>query len=358
MRPLVRAVLCTALALPTGAAGETDYTRLAAALVDEVLVPRYERHAESTAALEAVTRTLCANPDARALEAAHRAFHDAMDTWQAVSMFGFGPVNDVVGRARFQFWPDKRGTGARQLRRAIAAEDPSLLEPGALAGKSVALGDLQALERVLFSEPDALLVAGAYRCALAAAIAAYQAASAAELADEWTRPGGFRDLVHGAAEGNEAYFDARGPALDLFRGVVYALQSISAQKLGRPLGESLEEARPRRAESWRSRRSARNVIVNLDTVIALFATQGGFSDALREAESDPLAESIGSGLRDARGWIAALEAPLAEGVEQPAPRATLERVRAEIESLLVVVEGSVSIELALDVGFNESDGDG
>ena len=268
-------------AAPAGAESPIDHERLAIALVDSVVVPAYQDHATRTAALERAVAALCAAPGDAGLAAAQRAFHAAMDAWQAAAVFDLGPVSTGAGRARIQFWPDRRGTGARQLRRALATEDPSLLAPGALAEKSVALGDLQALERLLFDEPARLLEPASYRCALARAIAAHQAALASDLASAWTAPDGHRTAVVTAADGNDHYRDAREVALALFRSMVSMLESIVAQKLTRPLGDSLDEARPRRAESWRSERSAHNVVRNLDILIALFETPSSFHHSMR-----------------------------------------------------------------------------
>ena len=350
---LVLATLGTAVA-----AAEPDLERMSNALVDGVVIPGYERHAEAAAALAEAAAALCTGPDAESLEAAREAFHAAMDTWQAVSMFAFGPMNTLSGRARFQFWPDKRGTGARQLRAVVAGEDPSLLVPGALTGKSVALSDLQALEALLFDDEAALLAPGAYPCALVQAIAVHQAAIAADIVAAWTRPGGFRDTVRTASAGNAIYFDAAGPALDLFRSALMAIEMAADQKLGRPLGDAIGEARPRRAENWRSGRSTRNVVINLDTVIALFATPGGISEALAASGAEALAAGMVSGLTVARDRLAAVDVPLAEAVTLAPERTEIAWARDELLALLGVTRESVAAEIGLDAGFNSLDGDG
>ncbi|WP_280632249.1 imelysin family protein, partial [Bordetella pertussis] len=52
--------------------------------------------------------------------------------------------------------PDTRNVMARQVQAALAAADPALLAPGALAGRSVALQGLPALEFVLYGETGLL----------------------------------------------------------------------------------------------------------------------------------------------------------------------------------------------------------
>ena len=83
------------------------------------------------------------------------------------------------------FWPDRKGIGLKQVQAALAAKDPTAADAAQLAGKSVAMQGLGALEFVLFGT-GAETLAGtgdAYRCAYGAAIAANLDGIAAELDD-------------------------------------------------------------------------------------------------------------------------------------------------------------------------------
>ena len=62
-------------ALPAHALETADYERLNAALVDTVVVPGYERHALSTAALAESMERHCASPSTANLEGAQNAVH-------------------------------------------------------------------------------------------------------------------------------------------------------------------------------------------------------------------------------------------------------------------------------------------
>ena len=65
-----------------------------------------------------------------------------------------------------------------------------MLDPEQLAGKSVAVKDLQALERLLFQ-----VQRDAYTCGFAGAIARCQSGLAEEILHEWTKKGGFRQAA-------------------------------------------------------------------------------------------------------------------------------------------------------------------
>ena len=94
------------------------------------------------------------------------------------------------------FWPDRKGIGLKQVQAALADKDATAADPATLAGKSVAMQGLGALEFVLFGTGAETLAAtgDAYRCAYGAAIAGNLETIAAELDDAWQAPDGFAAL--------------------------------------------------------------------------------------------------------------------------------------------------------------------
>jgi uncharacterized protein len=257
MRGHLLPLLLVLLAAAMPARAESVLEDLNRQLTDTVIVPGYERFAAATATLEAAMAGFCEAPTPERLKDARRAFEQAMLAWQHVQPIVFGPVLSGARTSVIQLFPDRRGAIWRQLSQALAAKDPELLAPGGLEGKSVALTGFPALEQILYDDarlpaPEAAAADADYACALAAAIARNLAGIAAGVLDGWQRQGGFRDTVLTAAAGNDAYFTAEDASGDLLKSLHTALQSVIALKLEAPLGASLEEAKPRRAESWRS----------------------------------------------------------------------------------------------------------
>jgi len=334
-----------------------DYLRMASGVVDSVVVPVYRNHADSMQALVDAIATLCNAPSAARLEQARAQFRHAMHAWQRAQPITFGPVMDGAGQARIEFWPDKRGTGARQLRQALAGEDPSLLEPQALTFKSVALADMQALERVLFDDDETLLQPGGYRCRLALSIAQHQAALAQTILAEWTREGGYASMVKSADVGNDAYYEAKGAARDVFKSFSGTLLVTADAKLTRPLGESVEDARGKRAESWRSGRSLDNITANLETLRALFDAPQGLGDLLARANAAPVADGVSQRLAAIMDTARAIPVPLAEAVTDPVHRGQVVALRDDIQSLLHFTNEHVAASIDLSKGFNATDGD-
>jgi predicted lipoprotein len=361
-----RLLLLLLLALPaiaTPVQAQSVLESLNLALTDEVVVPGYRRFAEATRSLEAAMSGFCEDPTPQHLEGARQTFAQAMQAWQRVQPIVFGPIVSGARTSIIELFPDRRGAISRQLSRTLAAGDPELIALGGLEGKSVALTGFPALEQILYDDAR-LPVAQAsgadadYACALAAAIARNLAAVAAGALDDWERPGGFRDSVLTAAAGNDDYFAAEDASGDLLKSLHTALQSVIALKLEPPLGESLEQAKPRRAESWRSDLSLANVRANLETAEALYASPDGFGDALGAlTDQNQLDRAIREGFARAFAQLDAIGMPLQTAVEGPAARARVEALLAELRTLRLLVSQELAPALGLLVGFNAMDGD-
>jgi predicted lipoprotein len=353
------AILLTASA----ARAQSDYEALNRALTDEVAVPAYARMAHAMTSLREATAALCTDPNADRLGKAKDAFHAAMNAWQRAQPINFGPVTDGGRTARIAFWPDKNGTAARQVRRALKDQDPALIADGGLDGKSVALQNLATYERLVFgggpgtSSQMAPVPDDRYACALAAQIAAFQSRLAAEILEDWVKPEGFRDAILTAAAGNAHYTAAKQPATDFLKSLTGALDSIVQLKLERPLGKEVARARPQLAESWRSARSLDNILANLETARALYETPGAFGELLRASGAAALDDGL---RRDFAATIAvarAVTVPLRVAVGEPAHREKLVELLERLKSLRLLIAGPVASEIGLVVGFNALDGD-
>jgi uncharacterized protein len=354
---VVAALLATSATVSATSIAKGDYARFAGGLVDVVVVPAYLQHAESVGHLVVAMERLCVDPDASRLSAAREAFRRAMHAWQRARPIAFGPIAEGSGMARVQFWPDKRGTGARQIGKALAAEDPALLIPGALVTKSVALGDLQALERLLFDDDGLLMQPDGYRCQYAMAIARYQAELAQSLVNAWVEEGGHAQMVKTAANGNDEYFDTKEAAREFLKSYTATLAIIADLKLSRPMGDSIERARAKRAESWRSQQSMDNIIANIETLRALVDAPDGLADLLARAKEESLAEGLDGRLDQLERMARSLKVPLTDAIGDGEQRQRLIELRAQVQELGRFTDEVVAPKLELSKGFNATDGD-
>ena len=365
---------------------DADYAALARAVIDQVAIPVYAEYAQATKGLGPVIEAHCTGSSAADAAAVRTAFDETMDAWQRAWPFTFGPVMHGAGRARIAFWPDRRGSAARQMRTVLRARDEALLDVEKLAGKSVAIKDLQALERLLFAVPR-----DAYTCGLARTIARHQSELAAEILDAWIREDGFRQTALAAGGDNDQYADDAEVARDLMRSLTESLDAVIAQKLQAPLGgrrplarslgdsaarnrgcpdqrsgqaghgfvpcEGVEKARPKRAESWRSGRSLRNIVMNLESMRAMVETPGGFADLVAAHGAGALADDLRSGFAGAVSRAASVNRPLRDAVTDPDERAKLLDLLRSLHALRALVTGPLSRAAGILVGFNAQDGD-
>lgn len=341
------------------AAQDIDYAGLNAAVVDSYVLPRYAAFAESAAVLESTLREACAD-DRLAAEEAAAAYEAAMDDWMEVQHLRFGPAMLFLRYDRLEFWPDKRGMVRRHLAQMLSQRDPAKLEPQTFANGSVAVQGFPALERLMY-DSDESVWADPFACQLAVAIGRNIDSIAAGLLADW-RDGEtpYAEVVKTAAGGNETYFDAKEASLEFAKALRGALLLVEDYKLGRPLGDTAEDARARRAESWRSARSLRNVLHNLKSARALFRQTGAvsFSGLLR---SQPQGEKLDAAIVGALDrLVAAVEAQpesLVAALEAPDGWAQLHAVREETGQLMELLSGPLSQVLDLPIGFNSYDGD-
>ena len=330
---------------------EPDYAALTAAATDRVIVPAYEKLAAAMALLAAVTRDACSDP-ASAPGKVRSAFAAAMDAWQQAQPISFGPVADGSRASRIEYWPDKRGTGQRQVRRALSARDPALVAPGGLEGKSVALQGLATYEAIMFGD-----VPGNYACAFASAIAAFQKDLTASVRDDWTKPGGFAETMRTAANGNAKFRDAKETATEILKAAAGTVDAVIQQKLEPPLGESMSDAAPNKAENWRTGLSLADIVGNLRTLEALFTCRDGLRDQLTRVGAGPLGDGMVRSVEKAIALARAVPMPLAKAVADPGARPKVEELLEAVRGLRVLIRNPVADELHIVVGFNALDGD-
>jgi uncharacterized protein len=356
MSMLTRYCLALAIALAAfPAAGaeldDTQYRRMNQDMVERHILPRYQAFEAATGTLAAAAGACAEAPDALL-----PAFDAALDAWMAVQHIHTGPVGFGMRGERIHYWPDRRSTGGRQLDQLLA-QRPADITQQTLATGSVALQGFPALERVLVGETaDGL---DAFECGLVTAIAGNLATLGHELVAEWTSPDGEAHTIATAGDPDSFYASAHDVSADIYQAMYEALQIMTEDKVGAPLGESLSDARPRRAELWRSGRSARNLAINLAGVLDLFAGGDGYGyeDALIESGSPELATAIRGTLEEAIAIAEALPMPLADAVLDETARPQVQRLYELVNAARDHVGAELGAALGLNMGFNSLDGD-
>jgi predicted lipoprotein len=350
------AILCIGV---HAAHAETDHAAIAHDALTKTIRPGYNDFETKAGALKEKTETLCAKPSAAALETAKGAFAAAVESWSEVEIFRFGPVNQAHRYERLFFWPDPKGIGLRQVQSALLKKDETVTLPDRLAEKSVALQGLPALEYLLYGKGAEDLTSGdpetGFRCNFALSVATSIERIAVAVAEDWREGSAYSKTFLTPGPNDPVYRAPKDVTLELFKAFSGGIELVRDQKLGKPLGESSERARPRLAAFWRSGLSFPNMAGNLKGVRELFVGSG-FA-AIVAGESPGVEDSI---LFDLDRVIRILEAentPIAEAVQAPAQRNKLEALRVALKSARDTASGLIAQGAGLSFGFNAMDGD-
>ncbi len=352
------------------ARAETDHAAIARSSLTEVIRPGYSALAQATGALNGRIAALCEAPSADALQAARDAFAGAVAAWSKVEIFRFGPVVQDHRYERLFYWPDPKGIGLRQVQDALAKKDSPVTLPDALAAKSVALQGLPALEYLLYGEgSDALAQGrpgidgtaplpggeGAFRCQFASAVATNIDRIAQNVVEGWREGSAYEKAFLGPAPDGAIYHSPKEVTLELFKSFASGIELVRDQKLGKPLGGSADEAKPKLAAFWRSNLTFANAADNLEGVRLLF-DKGGFAQVVA-ADSPGVEDSILFDLNHAIEVLGGVGKPFAEAAEDEALRAKLEAVRVGLKSAGQTAGDIIARGAGLSFGFNAMDGD-
>lgn len=355
MRALASAAfLALALAVPPAGAGPIP-DDVGSRVAEGFAMPRTAAFADAAAGMRGGIDALCARPDAPALEDARRRLVRLVAAWGEVSVLRFGPLQVENRFERVFFWPDPRGVIVRQVQALLAAGDEAALASGALAGKSVAVQGLPALEFVLHGAGAEELetARGLHRCRYGAAVAGNLETIAQAFAAQW-RPGApFHDAFAAPGPDGDLYRSPKEVAAETVKAMATTLQFVRSAELLPALGESGQAARGRRAPLWRSDLTFALVAAQIDGVVGLLDAAGFAGDEAAR----PAVEALRFDLTHAREAVGRIEAPAEHAFAEEAERDRIRYVAVALDSAGKTLGGALSAALDLTMGFNALDGD-
>ncbi|WP_417515401.1 imelysin family protein [Minwuia sp.] len=331
--------------------------------VDQVILPGHAVLIEAASNQQQSVEALCAMPGTDTLERARADFDGLVAAFSRIEFIRFGPARTDFRAERLFFWPDRRGRGLKQVQALLKAADAGALSGASLYEKSVAVQGLPALEYVLFGEGAGQLgrAGDPLRCRYALAIAANVVNVAGALQADWIAPDGHRARMAAPAGDNAVYRSQAEVLRTLLDAGREQLQLVIDGKLARPLGESIERARPKRAPLWRSGNDLPSVIANIEGLIALFASLKSDDETRSDNRAaDVLIGSLLIELGSARDAIVRAR-HIADGqgsaYELAQARELLEYAVIPLGGALDVLSESLPGAFGLIAGFNALDGD-
>lgn len=358
IRPLFKQTLAAALLLTATLTAHAELPPdLGERLARDYARPAVGKMVDAATALDGALGNWCAKPDAAGAARVGEAFTGLALAWSGVEILRFGPLVQANRFERLAFWPDTRGVMPKQVQALIAARDETLLAPGALAGRSVAVQGLPALEYVLYGEPALLkqssAPAFAYSCGYARAVAANVAAMSRDVAAAWGPNGEFGRQFAKPQAGNDLYRDPQEVAAEAMKALSTGLQFARDVKILPVLGDSPEAARPKRAAFWRSDLSTRLLAANLEGLNAFY--QAGAYPLPKGG--DWMDVSVRGELNSAAQTLQAVPVPLDKALAAEEGRRLLQLASLTIKNAKAIVDQDLAPALGVTIGFNALDGD-
>lgn len=353
-KPAVAALLLSAAPLTALAQLPAD---LGERLARDYARPAVSKMVDAATALDGALGAWCAKPDAAGATRVSDAFTNLALAWPGVEILRFGPLVQANRFERLAFWPDTRGVMPKQVQQLIAAGDAALLAPGALAGRSVAVQGLPALEYVLYGDPALLKQTDAptfaYACGYARAVTANVTTISRDVGEAWSAQGDFGRQFARPQAANDLYRDPQEIAAEAMKALSTGLQFARDVKILPVLGDTADAARPKRAAFWRSGLSTRLLAANLDSLKAFY--QAGAYPLPKGSEWMDV--SVRGELTSAAQTLQAVPAPLDAALKDEDGRRQLQLASLTIKNAKAIVDQDLAPALGVTIGFNALDGD-
>lgn len=328
-----------------------------ARVVDGFIRPGYRRFAETSGQLTTAMMQLCTAPSPETLAKARQAFATTATDWARIEVVRVGPVIEKNRFERILFYPDRKGTGLRQVQALLAQPDETATTPDGLSGKSVAMQGLGALEFVLHSTGSEALSgeANGFRCRYGLAVAGNVQRVATDLVQLWDDPQGIaRDWKNPGAD--SAVFRTPREAMTEVLGIlVHAAEALRDQRIETFYKGEESNTFARQALFWRSGLTFPMLGGNLEGVKALLDTSG--LKELLNPDQQSIIGSIDFVLAALMRVTKTLTPNVEAAVSDAAERQKLDFLLLNSRDLIVRLNDSLGGGLGLGAGFSFSDGD-
>lgn len=350
--------LALCLLAPVAAAHANEASdRVVTGAIDGFIRPAYRQLVQSTGTLSDAMHKLCATPSLEHLDVARDAFAQTAETWSEIEIIRFGPITEHNRLERMLFWPDRKGTGLKQVQAAIADEDVSAADAIKLANKSVAMQGLGALEFVLFGTGSDELSGPqpSYRCAYGEAISGNIGTIAAEVDAAWHDDKGFVAEWKNPGDANPLYRNATEAVTELLEVYVNGLELVRDVRVNSFLGKEPAGDKPKQALYWRSGGTGASLGGNISGMKALF--DASKFETLLPADSEWIGQSIDFEFANAATAAAGATGPIDDVLANTDRRGKLNYFGVVTSSLSELFGTRLAGALGLTAGFSSLDGD-
>ena len=324
--------------------------------VDDVIRPGYRTFQASAGTLAETTAAFCKAPSEAGRKAVDDAFRQAVTDWGHIEIVRIGPVIEDNRFERILFYPDRKGTGLKQVQALLQKQDEADTKAETMGGKSVAIQGFGAIEFALYgtgaetliNEPDA------FRCRYAAAVASHIETTAGQLVAAWDAPDGVQqDWKHPGPQ-NPVFRTGKEAMTALLGILVHGAEAVRDQRI-ETFYRNGGIARPKSAVFWRSGNTWTSITANLDGLKTLF-DKSGMADLV-----DPNVASINGNidfvLKSLRRIAPTIDPDMETAVSTQEEQQKINFLLVNTRELIVSLDTGYGGAIGLGSGFSFSDGD-
>lgn len=267
-------------------------------------------------------------------------WQQTMVAWMALQGQERGPAKALAQSWNVQFWPDKKNTTGRKMSTLTQTDKQWTTEE--IAANSVTVQGLGAIEWLLYDTASPLTSNKQRLCNSSIAISENLATNAAAIHNAWhLNPWKQLDATNWTSE----YIALLSNQLE-----------FSMSKLSRPMA-NIGQPRPYFSESWRSKTSLSNLKANVVAMQSLYLANGnGLDKMLRDKGLVNLADRVKTQYANlVETWPQ--ESSLFDMLQTKEGYRTALSLYNKFEQLKYLLHDEVSVELAVVIGFNATDGD-
>lgn len=350
-------VACTTY-IKTGSAEEKiDASPILNAVLERYIQPSYHDFQDDSVHLMAAVHSLCEHPTKAHLQKAQAAFSLTAKSWAHIEWLRVGPVMADYRLERVLFYPDRKGTGLRQVQRALIKQDRTTLDVDSLSQKSVAMQGLGALEFLLFGTGHENLadIGDAYRCQYALAIASNLSQIATALVDGWKHGSQAADAWLNPNLDNLFFRDDTEALNRLIGTLIHGMEAIRDVRLGSFLYDEPQKDRPKSAIFWRSDSSMAMITQGLKGLAQFYEVSGLTAYVpedqswLKSSMDFEMAQTVRTAMR--------FEKPVVVLLQDEADRDRLLYLKLTMDFAIQRLDQEFAPALGLKAGFSFGDGD-
>ena len=324
--------------------------------VDGFIRSGYQAFHASAGTLARATAAFCKAPSQESRKAVDDAFTQAVADWGRIEIVRIGPVLDDNRFERILFYPDRKGTGLKQVQALLAKKNEADADVATMAGKSVAIQGFGALEFALYGTGSEALMAEPqnFRCRYAAAVAAHIEATAGQLVAAWDAPDGVqRDWKHPGPQ-NPVFRTGKEAVTALLGILVHGAEAVRDQRI-----ETFYRhggiARPKSAVFWRSGNTWTSINANIEGLQTLFDKSG--MAGLIDPGFISIAGNIDFVLKSLHRVAPTIDPDMEKAVSTPAEQEKIAFLLVNSRDLILRLNTEYGGAIGLGAGFSFADGD-